>query len=147
MKLIFTLIFTLLSLILSFTSFATVDSNTRVFILVRHVQSGDYFVERAPIVGCWGYSKGPELSQLTKPYVVGNLGCGMDAQENINALTCAKVENAIEADDSSTFKEIVLNISDCEEKKNPDFIEGIKKTVRVNFATKSVKNPILVLKL
>jgi hypothetical protein len=124
---------------------ATVDSNTTVFIVIQHVQSGEYYTEKAPIIGCWGIQKGPELAQLTKPYVVSNLGCGMESRENINALTCAKVTNFVESDDSSTFKTITLDISGCEDKNNPDFILAIKKVVKLNFATKTLRNPALTI--
>lgn len=127
----------------SATSQATVDANARVFIIVKHIQSEEFFIERAPIIGCYGLPKGPELAQLTKPYVVSNLGCGMDSTENINALTCAKVTDFVEADDFSTFKEITLDISKCEDKNNAEFIKEIKRVVRLNFATKTVKKPKL----
>lgn len=126
---------------------ATVDANTQVFILVRHVQSEEYFIERAPVIGCYGLPKGPELAQLTRSYVVGNLGCGMDSSEDINALSCAKVVSSVEADDFSTFKEITLDLSACSEKTNPAFITGVKKVVQMNFATKTVKKPILHLQM
>jgi len=128
---------------LATTTFATVDSNTRVFILIRHVQSGEYAIERAPLVGCYGMPKGPELVQLTTPYVVGNLGCGMNGSEDINALSCAKTLDFKESEDASTYKEITLDISNCVDKTNPEFIQGIKKVVKINFATRTVKNPVV----
>jgi hypothetical protein len=130
----------------SVASFATVDSNTEVFIVSQHVQTGEFFTQKAPIIGCWGIAKGPELAQLTRPYEVSNLGCGeVTAKENINALTCATVEDFKESSDFSTFSEITLNISKCEEKENTDFIASIKKVITLNFATKTVKNPKVVL--
>jgi hypothetical protein len=134
-----------LSLLASVSAFATVDSNHEVFIVSEQVQTGEFYTQKAPIIGCWGIAKGPELAQLTRPYEVSNLGCGEVAQkENINALTCASVESFKESDDFSTFSLIVLNISACEQKNNVDFIEAIKKVVKLNFATKSVKNPNLI---
>lgn len=127
----------------SVTTHATVDANARVFILVKHIQSEEFFIERAPIIGCYGLPKGPELAQLTKPYVVSNLGCGMDSKENINALTCAKVTDFVEADDFSTFKEITLDISKCDDKNNAEFIKMVRKVVWLNFSTKTVKKPKL----
>lgn len=134
-----------LSIAFMSNAFATVDSNTNVFLLVRHVQSGEYFIERAPLVGCYGLPRGPQLAQLTRPYIVSNLGCGMNSKENINALACGKVVEAIEANDYSTFKKITLDISKCDEKNNRDFIHGIRKIVRFNFATKTNPRPVLVL--
>lgn len=124
---------------------ATIDSNTNVFILVQHIQSNEYFVQWAPMVGCYGLPKGPQLKQLTASYTVNNLGCGMEAKEEINALKCASVLDFVEADDFSTFKQITLDISKCDDKNNADFIYGIKKVVRLNFATKTVLRPALIL--
>lgn len=135
----------ILTSLFSVTSQATVDANARVFILVKHIQSEEFFIERAPIIGCYGLPKGPELAQLTKPYVVSNLGCGMDSKENINALTCAKVTDFVEADDFSTFKEITLDISKCDDKNNAEFIKMVKKVVWLNFSTKTVKKPKLII--
>ncbi|MBP9681269.1 MAG: hypothetical protein KBD76_07680 [Bacteriovorax sp.] len=140
--------FFLISMLFSFSSasFATVDANTEVFIVSQHVQTGEFFIQKAPIIGCWGISKGPELAQLTKSYEVSNLGCGdVEAKENINALTCASIVESKESADFSTFSEITLNISNCEEKENKDFIAAIKKVITLNFATKTVKNPKLIL--
>jgi hypothetical protein len=137
----------ILGLLIAFLSnaYATVDSNSNVYILVRHIQSEEYFVQKAPIVGCYGLPRGPQLSQLTKSYIVNNVGCGMDSQENINALTCAIVVDAVEADDFSTFKKVILDISDCADKNNSDFIHGIKKVFKLNFFTKTVPHPALIL--
>ena len=136
-----------LVILISFQSqaFATIDSNTNVFIPVKHVQSGEFFVQLAPLVGCYGLPRGPQLLQLTKPYVVNNLGCGMETKENINALKCAKVVKAVEADDYSTFKKITLDISKCEDKNDHDFINIVRKVVRLNFATRTKPNPQLIL--
>jgi len=132
-------------LTLSSNAFATVDSNTNVFFPVKHIQSGEYFVQVAPIIGCYGLPRGPQLSQLTKSYMVNNLGCGTVTSENINALTCAKVLDFVEADDYSTFKKITLDISKCEDKNKHDFFHVIKKVIRLNFATKTVPHPKLIL--
>ena len=130
------------ALLMSISSFATVDGNTSVYILSQHVQSAEYFVQKVPVIGCWGLSKGPELSQLTAEYKVpSNVGCGITYQENINSLSCAKVDMANESSDYNTFDTIRLDISDCQDKDNKEFIDGIKKVVKMNFATKTVKNP------
>jgi hypothetical protein len=129
----------------SLSAHATSDSNTEVFIPVRHIQSGEYFVQKAPMIGCYGLPKGPQINQLVAPYLVNNLGCGSSNSENINALSCASVTSAVEADDFSTFKKITLNLSQCDERDNAEFIRTIKKVVRLNFATKSVPYPRLIL--
>jgi len=123
----------------------TVDSNTNVFFPVKHIQSGEYFVQMAPLIGCYGLPRGPQLQQLTKAYKVNNLGCGTVTSENINALTCATVVGAVESNDYSTFKLITMNIKKCEDKNNSDFIAAVRKSVRLNFATKTVPHPKLVL--
>lgn len=126
-------------------AYATVDSNTNVFILVQHIQSNEYFVQLAPMIGCYGLPRAPQLLQLTSPYVVNNLGCGIVTKENINALACASVLDSVESDDYTTFKKITLDISKCEDKNNHDFTYAIKKVVRLNFATKTVPRPKLIL--
>lgn len=124
---------------------ATVDSNTNVFILVQHIQSNEYFVQRAPIIGCYGLPRGPQLKQLTTPYMVNNLGCGTETKENINVLECASVLGSEESDDYTTFKKITLDISKCADKNNYDFLYALRKVVRLNFATRTVPRPKLIL--
>lgn len=139
--------FLLLSLI-SFSqySLATVDSNTTVFLPVRHVQSGEYFVQVAPLIGCYGLPRGPQLQQLMEPYMVNNTGCGQTTQEDINALSCADLVESVEADDFSTFKKITIDISKCDDHDNKEFIQTVKKVFKLNFATKTVPNPKLIIK-
>ncbi len=136
-----------LALSASFTAQATVDAHTRVFILVKNIQSEEYFVEQAPIIGCYGIAKGPQLIQLTASYTVSsNIGCGGPAiKDEINSLICAKVVDSEEANDYTTFKSITLDISKCADKDNADFIAGIKKVVKMNFSTSTVKNPALTI--
>ncbi len=136
-------LFALLSI--STSAFATVEGNHNLFIMVQDINSEEYYVQKAPIIGCWGLAKGPELVQLTSSYKVSNIGCGSQTVENINALTCANVLSAYESDDYSTFKEITLDISKCYGKDQADFIVTVKKVVQMNFATKTVKNPKLIL--
>lgn len=132
-------------LALQANAFATVDSNTTVFIPVLHIQSGEYFVQVAPMIGCYGLPRGPQLLQITRPYLVNNLGCGTESQENINALSCAQVVDSEESDDFSTFKKITLDISSCEDRNKNDFIHVIKKVMKLNFSTKTVPHPKLIL--
>lgn len=49
----------LVLLTLSFNSYATIDSNTNIFIPVRHVQSGEYIIQIAYLIGCYGLPRGP----------------------------------------------------------------------------------------
>ena len=137
---------TLLALLtISTSAFATVDGNHNLFIMVQDINSEEYYVQKAPVIGCWGLAKGPELMQLTSPYKVSNVGCGSNTEENINVLTCAKIISYDESDDFSTFKEITLDISNCDGRGNADFIATVKKVVQMNFATKTVKTPKLTL--
>jgi hypothetical protein len=138
--------FLALSMLLSsLASFATVDGNSELYILVKDFNSEEYFVQKAPIIGCWGLPKGPELMQLTRSYRVSNIGCGSHTSENINALTCAKVLESEESADFSTFSKIKLDISKCADKNSPDFIKNVEKVVKLNFATKKVKKINLLL--
>lgn len=130
-------------LITSINSFATVDANTSLFILGKDIQSEEYFVQKAPIIGCWGIAKGPELAQLTTPYEVNSLGCGSVTKENINTLTCASIVSYSETQDYMGIKELTLDISKCDDKNNTDFLNGVKKVVKLNFSTKAVPNPKL----
>lgn len=132
--------FTIFSALLTFSSMATVDSNTTVYILAQHVQTGEYFVQQAPIVGCYGLPRGPQFVMLTREYVVpSNVGCGGSFNDNLNVLTCAKVVDSKESADYATYSAITLDISKCEDKDNQDFINGIKKVIKMNFATNVVK--------
>ena len=118
---------------------ATVDAHTRVFLVVQDIQSEEFFVERAPIIGCYGLPQGPQLLQLTSEYrVSSNIGCGGPTFfDNINYLTCASVAEAIESDDFMSFSEITLDISKCDAKENPDFISAVKKAIKLNFPSEN----------
>lgn len=59
-----------ITLLSSSISFATVDANSRAYIVVQDIQSEAFFVERAPILGCYGLARGPQLAQFTAPYKV-----------------------------------------------------------------------------
>jgi hypothetical protein len=117
---------------------ATVDAHTRVFLVVQDVQSEEFFVERAPLIGCYGIAQGPQLVQFVSDYYVANgIGCGMPAaQVNINALTCAKV---VDSEENKTFTgigKITLDISACAAKNNPKFITMIRTAAKLNFPQK-----------
>lgn len=135
----------LIACLFSLNASATMDSNTNVFILSSHVQSGEYFIQKAPIIGCYGLPKGPNLLALTREYSVpSNLGCGGNFYDNINELICAKVLDSKESTDFSTFSEITLDISKCSD-KSEKFTKAVRKLVKMSFATKSTPNPKLFL--
>ena len=117
---------------------ATVDAHDRVYIVVEDINGIDaptYLVERAPIVGCYGLRQGPRLSAWVTEYKAPqNIGCGGTTSfENINALTCATVVDSKESDDYSSFTEITLDVSKCQEKNNPNFLKAIETSARKNF--------------
>jgi hypothetical protein len=121
------------------STFATVDGNSRVYIVVQHIQTEEFFLERAPILGCWGLAYGPELAQFTSEYKVPiNVGCGGEpsGSENINYLTCAKVIAAKESLDYSSFSDLKLDISNCNAKNNPKFITMVRTAAKLNFHKK-----------
>ena len=128
--------------------YATVDANTRTYIVVQNVQSEEFFVERVPVIGCYGLAKGPQLVQLTAEYNVNaNVGCGMSSSSyNLNYLSCAKVKNSVESEDLMNFSELTLDISKCDAKNNPDFINMIYKAVRLNFDSKTHKTKVFLVK-
>lgn len=129
-------------------AFATVDAHTRAYIVVKNIQSDDFFVERVPVIGCYGLARGPQLVQFTLDYkATSNIGCGGEPRyENINALTCARVTKAIESDDFLSFKEIWLDISGCQDKNNPQFIASIRTAARLNFPLKRGRLKLVLIK-
>lgn len=129
--------------------YATVDANDRVYIVVQHVQDdSDFFVERVPIIGCYGLSKGAALTQFTLEYkATSNIGCGDAAtQENINALSCAKLVDSKESADYTTFSQVTLDISKCPAKDNPKFITMVRTAAKLNFSNKKNSVQLKLLK-
>lgn len=127
---------------------ATVDGNDRVYIVVQEAQTEEFFVERVPVIGCYGLPQGPQLQQFTAEYLAPyNVGCGGPAgTENINALTCAKVVSAIESADYSSFKDIVLDISKCPAKDNKQFITMVRTAAKRNFPQKKGEVKLTLIK-
>lgn len=125
--------------LLSATSLATVDANSRAYIVIQDVQSQAFFIERVPIIGCYGLAQGPQLAQFTAPYeVISSIGCGnLTAKENINSLSCATLVSAKESADFSSFKEVTLNISNCAAKNNLQFLKTIRIAAQKNFPQKA----------
>jgi hypothetical protein len=133
------LMLALVGLLFASSALATVDGHDHAFVVVQHVQdSEEFFVERVPVIGCYGLPRGPQLVQFTAQYkATSNIGCGDRASsENINYLTCAKVTSAKESEDFSSFSAITLDISKCEAKNNPKFIATVKTAARLNFPVK-----------
>lgn len=125
----------LFSLFVGLSAAATVDGHDRAYIVVRDIQSDEFFVERVPIIGCYGLAQGPRLAQFTAEYhATSNIGCG-DApiRENINYLTCARVVSAKESKDYLSFSKVVVNISACDAKNDPEFIKVLKTAAKLNF--------------
>ncbi|MGZ3771109.1 MAG: hypothetical protein ACXVCP_14150 [Bdellovibrio sp.] len=145
MKLI---LFFLCSLSFLNCSYATVDAHDHAYIVVKNIQSDEFFVERVPIIGCYGLPKGPQLIQFTSEYkATSNIGCGGTPQYvNINYLTCARVLKAIESDDFLGFKEIWLDISSCADRYNQKLISNIKTAARLNFPLKRGKLKLVIIK-
>ena len=137
------------SALLSVSAFATVDGHDQAWIVIQNIQDeDDFIVDRAPFVGCYGLAQGARLVQWTSPVkVLQNIGCGGPAyEENINALSCAKVIDSKESDDYSSFSEITLDISACSYKNNKKFITMVRTTAARNFP-QSKKTKEVVLKL
>lgn len=127
---------------------ATVDAHDRVYLVVQDIQSEEFFVERVPVIGCYGLPQGPQLQQFTAEYQAPyNVGCGGPAgTENINALSCAKVVTAIESADYSSFKDIVLDISKCPAKDNKQFITMVRTAAKRNFPQKKGEVKLTLIK-
>lgn len=123
---------------------ATVDFNGRVYLVVQDIQSEEFFLERAPIIGCMGLARGAELVQFTSEYRVPmNIGCGGSPElENINYLTCATVLGAEESSDFMSFSKLKLDISKCEAKNDPKFITMLRTAAKLNFPQSNRKKEI-----
>jgi hypothetical protein len=132
------LILSAIVILLSSSVFATVDGHDKVYIVVEHVQSGEFFVERVPVIGCYGHPRGPQLIQFTTEYkVTSNIGCGAQTfHDNINYLTCAKILSSKDSSDYSSFSEIKLDISKCAAKNDPQFLTMLKTAAKLNFPQK-----------
>ena len=135
--------------ILGSVAHATSDGNTRVALVVQNVnaEEGDpamFMLERAPLIGCYGTAQGPQLLQWTSEYKVPtNIGCGgIKAEENINALTCARVTDSKENSTYTGFSEITLDISGCAQKNNPQFITMIRTSAAINFPQSDSKKQV-----
>lgn len=114
---------------------ATVDGHDRVFIVVQDIQSEEFFLERVPVIGCYGLPQGARLAQFTAPYKApANIGCGGPAvEENINALSCGRVTHSEESKDYMSFSKITLDISKCPAKNEKRFITLIRTAAARNF--------------
>lgn len=125
--------------LMAIPALATIDGHTRVYLVVQNVQDPeDFFVERAPIIGCYGLNQGPQLIQFTSEYkATSNIGCGGEpVSENINYLTCASVVKSKESPDYDGFSEITLDISKCDQKNNKKFITMVRTAAKLNFPQK-----------
>lgn len=142
------LLLSVLSMLVVSPSFATVDAHDKVYLVVKNIESEEFFVERAPIIGCYGLARGPQLVQFTSEYKVNsNIGCGGENfQDNINYLTCAKIVNSKESSDYMSFSEITLDISKCEDKNNPKLITMIRTAAKLNFPLKKGEVKLNILK-
>jgi hypothetical protein len=138
----------LMSAMISSVAFATVDSHDHAYVVVKHIQSDEFFVEQVPIIGCYGLPRGPQLKQFTSEYKVpAGIGCSDQTQlVNINYLTCGVVVSAKESDDFSGFSEVTLDISNCEAKNDPKFIVAVKKAAKLNFPKKGGHAKLILIK-
>jgi len=142
------IIITCLLSLLSVKAFSTVDAHDQVYLVVKDIQTEEFFVERAPIIGCYGLARGPQLVQFTSEYKVNsNMGCGGEIyQDNINYLTCAKVISSKESSDYLSFSEITIDISKCEDKNNSKLITMIKTAAKLNFPLKKGEIKLNIIK-
>ena len=127
-----------LAILFSLITYATVEGYTRVYIVAQDMfgdEEGKYFVERVPVIGCYGAANGPQLAQFVAEYKIpSNVGCGeLGPAININALSCAEVVEAIESKDHLSFVKITLDISKCPDKNNSNFITMIRTAASKNF--------------
>jgi hypothetical protein len=121
----------------AFNASATVDGMTSAWIVVQDIQDEENFsIQQVPVIGCYGLSQGPQLVQFTAEHnVKSTMGCGDSdtSVTNINALSCAKVVSSEESNDYSSFKKIVLDVSNCSYKNNKKFITMVRTAAKRNF--------------
>lgn len=143
-----TIFFGLVMSVLASNAFATFDGHDKVYLVVKNIESEEFFVERAPIIGCYGLARGPQLVQFTAEYKVNsNIGCGGEtSQDNINYLTCAKITDSKESADEMSFSEITLDISKCEDKNNSKLITMIRTAAKLNFPLKKGEVKLNIIK-
>jgi hypothetical protein len=129
------------------SSFATVDGHDRVYIVVQDVQSEEFFLERAPIIGCYGTSQGARLGAFVKEYkAISNVGCGSEpVYENINTLSCATIVDAKESQDFYSYSEVTLDISKCSFKNDAQFITMVRTAAAKNFPQMNKQEVVLKL--
>ncbi len=133
----FKIVFVLLISFFAFNASATVDAMTTAWIVIQDIQDEENFsLQQVPVIGCYGLAQGPQLVQFTAEFnVKSTMGCG-DADTsvtNINALSCAQVVSSEESDDYSSFKKIVLDVSNCTYKNNKRFITMVRTAAARNF--------------
>lgn len=136
-------------ILITFQASATNDALTRVYIVVQDVQDPEtFFIERVPVIGCYGVSYGPQLVQFTAPYKASsNIGCGGEQFFNeINYLTCAKITDTKTDANGSELLGLTLDISKCDEKNNPQLITMIRTAAKLNFP-QVIKNQEVQLKI
>lgn len=125
-----------LSCLIVVPALATYDDHDRVFLLVKHIQSGEYFFERAPIIACFGHPQEAKLLQLTLPYQVpANLGCGHNKifYDDINYLTCAEMTKKTYDAKTSLLSLLEFDLSACPDGKDKKLKEAIVKLIQMNF--------------
>ncbi len=63
--------------VLGSNAFATVDGHDRVYLVVKDIQSEEFFLERARLLAATVLRKGLSLCSLRAEYKVNsNIGCG-----------------------------------------------------------------------
>jgi hypothetical protein len=119
---------------------ASSDGYDRVYIVAQNQNDTDkFFVERVPVVGCYGELYGPRLQQFTRPYMAtANIGCEGEEpiQENINYLVCAKVTGKTANHSGTSLRSLDLDISGCDAKEDIGFLTALKEAARRNFPSK-----------
>lgn len=136
-----------LLLVFTFQARATSDAHTRAYIVVQSVHDPEeFFVERVPVVGCYGVGYGPQLIQFTAPYKASaNIGCGGEQFfDDINYLTCAKVTDTKTDANGSQLLGLTLDISKCAEKNNSQLITMIRTAAKLNFPQANKKKEVLL---
>ncbi len=126
------------------TSFNVYD---RLYLVVQNIdEEGQFFVERVPMIGCKVLTYSARLEQFTTEYLApSNLGCGTELtkrNEDINALSCTKVIKTTENTGQTTYAAISLDISQCPERNNPQFINMIRTAAKYNFPQTDPKKEV-----
>lgn len=136
----------------AFSAQATVDVQTRVYIVSKDIQGEDdeFILERVPAQMCVGIFPLAMAQAIVQPVKIQtNYGCGAPTfEDDINAASCAKIdaEEVFTKDATGDKVRLKVDLSACGELKDN---KGFKKTLRsaITRTFRSIKTEIVSLEI